>query len=52
MSVELAAALSLAEVDPVGGTVAGALEARGFAEGLEQDGAEAVAAVPVERGCS
>ena len=49
MSVELAAALSLAEVDPVGGTVAGALEARGFAEGLEQDGAEAVAAVPVKR---
>ena len=42
MSVELAAALSLAEVDPVGGTIAGALEARGFAEGLEQHGADAI----------
>ena len=47
MSVELAAALSLAEVDPVGGTIAGALEARGFAEGLEQHGADAVALLPV-----
>ena len=47
MSVELAAALSLAEVDPVGGTIAGALEARGFAEGLEQHGADAIALLPV-----
>ena len=47
MSVELAAALSLAEVDPVGGTVAGALEARGFAERFQENRAQAVALLPV-----
>ena len=36
-------------MDPVGGAVAGAVEARGLTEGLEQDGADAVALVPVER---
>ncbi len=47
MCVELAAAQGLAEVEPVGGAIAGAAEARGFAEGFQQDGAEVVAAVPV-----
>ena len=46
-SIEFPAALSLAEMDPVGGVIAGALEARGLAESLEQDGADAVALVPV-----
>ena len=46
--VELAAALGLADVDPVGGAIAGATEALAFAEGFEQDGSEAVAALPVE----
>ena len=32
--IELAAALGLADMDPVDGAVAGALEARGFEEGL------------------
>ncbi len=45
--IEFPAALGLAEMDPVGGAVAGAVEARGLAEGLEQDGADAVALVPV-----
>ena len=46
MCVELAAAQGLAEVEPVGGAIAGAAEARGFAEGFQQDGPEVVAAVP------
>ena len=33
--------------DPVGAAVGGAVEARGFAEGFEQDGADGVSAVPV-----
>ena len=45
--IELAAALSLADGDPVGGAVAGGLEAVGLAEGFQQDGADAVALVPV-----
>ena len=45
--VELAAAQGLAEVEPVGGAIAGAAEARGFAQGFQQDGPEVVAAVPV-----
>ena len=45
--VEFAAALGLAEVEPVGSPLAGAAEARGFAEGFQQDGSDAVAAVPV-----
>ena len=45
--IEFAAALGLAEMDPVGGAVAGAEEARGFAEGFEQDGLDCVALVPV-----
>ena len=47
-SVEFPPALGLAEMDPVGGAVAGAEEARGLAEGLQQDGADAVALVPVQ----
>ena len=47
MSVEFATALGLTDMDPVGGTVAGTAEAAGFAEGFEQDGAEAVAMEPV-----
>ncbi len=47
MCVELATAQGLAEVEPVGGAIAGAAEARGFAEGFQQDGPEVVAAVPV-----
>ena len=46
--IEFAAALGLAEMDLVGGVVAGATEARGLTEGLKQDGADAVALVPVE----
>ena len=34
-SVQLAAALRLAQLDPVGGAIAGALEARGSAERLD-----------------
>ena len=45
--IEFAAALSLAQMDPVGGAVAGAGKARGFAEGLQQDGADSVALAPV-----
>ena len=48
-SIEFPAALGLAEMDPVGGAVAGALEARSLAEGFQQDGADAVALVPVVR---
>ena len=47
--VEFTAALSLAEKDPVGGAIAGALEARSFAERFEQDGADLVALLPVAR---
>ena len=47
MSIEFATALGLTDMDPVGGTVAGTAEAAGFAEGFEQDGAEAVAMEPV-----
>ena len=46
-SIELAAALGLAHVDPVGGAVAGAWEARRLAEGFEQDGTQAVALLPI-----
>lgn len=35
-------------MDPVGGAIAFAAEALGLAEGLDQDGAEAVALVPLE----
>ena len=47
MCVKLAAAQGLAEVEPVGGAIAGAAEARGFTEGFQQDGPEVVAVVPV-----
>ena len=36
-------------MDPVGGVVAGGVEAGEFAEGLQQDGADAVAGQPVDR---
>ncbi len=45
--VEFTAALSLAEKDPVGGAIAGAVKARSFAERFEQDGADLVALLPV-----
>ena len=41
--------LGLAEMDPVGGAVAGAAEARCLTECLQQDGADAVEFVPVAR---
>ena len=47
VSVELAAALGVSEEGPVGGTVGGAVEAWAFAEGLEEDGPEGVALLPV-----
>ncbi len=47
VAVELAAALGVAEAEPVGGLVAGAGEALLFDEGLEEDGAVAVAREPV-----
>ena len=46
-SVQLAAALRLAQMDPVGGAIAGALEARRFAERFQQNGTLAVALLPV-----
>ena len=42
-SIEFPAALGLAGMDPVGGAVAGAVEARGFAEGLQQEAPDAPA---------
>ena len=36
MSVEFAATLGLAEMDPVGGVVAGSLEARRFVQGFQR----------------
>ena len=36
--VELAASLGLADMDPVGGAIAGATEALAFAEGFDEDG--------------
>ena len=39
--------LYLAEQDPVGGAIADGLETGGFAEGFEQDRADAVALEPV-----
>ena len=47
LGVELAAALGLANVAPVGGAVGGALEAVAFDGGLEQQGAVAVVLFPV-----
>ena len=44
--IELAATLGLADMDPVGGAIAGAAEAGGFAEGFQQDGTDAVALLP------
>ena len=46
-SIQLAAALGLAQMDPVGGAVAGPGEAGCFAEGLQQHGSDAVALLPV-----
>ena len=46
-SIELPAALRLAAMDPVGGTVAGALEARGLAERFQQNWTNAVAVLPL-----
>lgn len=45
--IELAAALGVAEILPVGRFVAGAGEARLLDEGFEQDGAVCVAGMPV-----
>ena len=45
--IELAAALHLAEMDPVRSAVASALRAGRFAEGFEQDWPQGVASVPV-----
>ena len=47
--VEFAAALGLADVEPVGGAVAGAAKALGVDEGFQEDGGEAVAAFPIVR---
>jgi len=47
VAVELAAALSGADVEPVGGTVAGAWESVGVDKGLEQDGSVGVSGGPV-----
>lgn len=46
-SIELAAALRPAEMDPAGGTVAGAPEARRFAERFQQNWTNALALLPV-----
>ena len=46
-SIEFAAALGLAQMDPVGGALAGALEARRFAERFQQNWTHAVALLPV-----
>ena len=46
-SIELAAAPRLAAMDPVGGAVAGALEAWRFAECFQQNWTNAVALLPV-----
>jgi hypothetical protein len=45
--IELAAALRIAEVSPVGGLVAGAGKTRFLDEGFEQDGPIGVASLPV-----
>ncbi len=45
--VELAAPLGLADVDPVGGSIAGAAEALRLAEGFQQHGTDAIALAPV-----
>jgi len=47
LGIQLAAALGLANVAPVGGAVGGALEAVPLDEGLEQQGAVAVVLFPV-----
>ena len=49
VDIELAAALGLADMDPVGGSVAGALEASRVTEGLQEHGTLPVAVVPVQR---
>ena len=49
VDIELAAALGLADVEPVGGTVAGAEETIALDEGLQQQWAVAVAGLPVVR---
>ena len=45
--VQLAAALRLAQMDTVGGAIAGALAARRLAESFQQNGTQAVALLPV-----
>ncbi len=47
VAVEFSAALGLADVNPVGGAVAGAGESPAFYEGLEKHGGVVVAGVPV-----
>ena len=47
IDVELSATLGLADMDPVGGPVAGALEAVALDEGFEEDGSEGEALSPV-----
>ena len=47
VSIQLAAALGLAQMDPVGGAVADPGEAGCFAEGLQQHAPDAVALLPV-----
>ena len=47
VAVELAPTLGGADVDPVGGSVAGARESVGVDKGLEQDGSVAVSGGPV-----
>jgi len=46
--VEFAAALGLADVAPVGGTIAGAAKALGVDEGFQENGGKAVAVFPIE----
>jgi len=47
--VEFAAALGLAGMAPVGGTIAGAAKPLAVNEGFEEDGSEAVAVFPIVR---
>ena len=47
--VELAAALGMADVYPVGSAIAGAMEAGLFDEGFEEDRLIGISSLPVER---
>ena len=47
MDIELSAALSLAQIEPVSGFIAGALKALGFHKGFNQDRTVTIEVVPV-----